>query len=78
MFIMNSLNGNVPMRCSVWNSNLIIEIIIKIYLEALASYSGEHFKWKNVNFIKLSMSQLYYRITNDSVHLNVTRNFNAI
>lgn len=78
MFIMNPLNGNVTMRCSVWNSNLIIEITIKIYLEALASYSEEHLKWKNVNFFKLSMSQLYYRINNDSVHLNVTRNFNAI
>lgn len=50
---MNSLNDNVTVRCSVRNSNLIFEIINKI--EALASCSGEHFKWKNANFIGVTI-----------------------
>lgn len=53
--IMNSLNDNVTMRCSVRNSNLIFKIIGKIYSEELASCSGEHFKWKDVNFIGVTI-----------------------
>lgn len=52
---MNSLNDNVTMRCSVRNSNLIFKIIGKIYSEELASCSGEHFKWKDVNFIGVTI-----------------------
>lgn len=75
LIIMNSLNDNVTMRCSVRNSNLVFEIINKIYSEALASCSGKHLKGKTL--IPL-VSQLYNRINDDSVHIDVTRNFNAM
>lgn len=55
LIIMNSLNDNVTMKCSVNNSNLIFKIINKIYAEGLASHSGEHFKWKDVNFIGVTI-----------------------
>lgn len=41
LIIMGSLNNNVTMRCSARHSNLLFEIINKIYSEVLASCSGE-------------------------------------
>lgn len=55
---MDSLNDNMTVRCNVRHSNLIFEIINKIYSEALASCSGEQFKWGKVHFISVTIIEL--------------------
>lgn len=75
LIIMNSLNDNVTMRCSVRNSNLIFKIIIKYMPKNWPLVLGNIL---NAKMLILLESQLYYRINDDSVHLDVTRNFNTI
>lgn len=48
----------MTVRCNVRHSNLIFEIINKIYSEALASCSGEQFKWGKVHFISVTIIEL--------------------